>query len=376
MLVNSLAWLPDSSGLFFIGAEKSTGLRLQIWFQPYPAGEPFKITNDLSRYYSLSVTADGKSFVTTQGRAQATIYAGDTPAVLNDKIDWKLGPISTEQATGYSLSWTAAGKLIQTDSASHAYVTGADGSNRVRLLENEYWAAEPTPCGPAQMVILPIMKEDNAMHLWRLNTATGELKQLTSGKFELGASCTPDGKWVLYSGAAADGLAHIFKLSIDGGTPLDLAPKSDAGPTVSPDGALVAYCRTDGQGASAKSKFVVQRLEGGAPVQEIDAPSTYNRNRLGWTPDGHALTYINNTTGNTMNVYMQPLAGGALRFRAGGCGRLCLVAGRQEIRRHPRSLQRYRCRHVQRLPLGAVLQTVRFQQAKFEQKLGKELASC
>ena len=25
----------------------------------------------------------------------------------------------------------------------------------------------------------------------------------------------------------------------------------------------------------------------------------------------HALTFINNTTGNTMNVYMQPLAGGA-----------------------------------------------------------------
>ena len=38
-------------------------------------------------------------------------------------------------------------------------------------------------------------------------------------------------------------------------------------PPVSPDGALIAYGRTDGQGASAKSKFVVQRLEGGAIVQ-------------------------------------------------------------------------------------------------------------
>jgi Tol biopolymer transport system component len=311
MLVFQVVWLPDGSGMFFIGGEKSAGLRGQIWFQPYPAGEPFKISNDLSRYNSLGVTADGKSFVTTQGRAQATIYEGDSPAVLNDKIDWKLAPISTEQATGYSLSWTAAGKLIQTDSITHAYVTGVDGSNRVRLLEHDSWDGDPAACGPGEMVIVPLLKEDNNMHLWRLNSANGELKQLTSGKFEAGASCTPDGKWVLYSGAAADGLSHIFKLSIDGGTPLDLAPKSDAGPTVSPDGALVAYGRTDGQGASAKSKFVVQKLEGGAPVQEIDAPPTYNRNRLGWTPDGHALTFINNTTGNTMNVYMQPLAGGA-----------------------------------------------------------------
>ncbi|MFZ0799441.1 MAG: DPP IV N-terminal domain-containing protein [Terriglobales bacterium] len=156
------------------------------------------------------------------------------------------------------------------------------------------------------------MKEDNAAHLWRLNTASGELKQLTSGKWEYGASCTPDGKWLVYQGfLASDGMAHIFKLSIEGGTPVELAPQSDAWPIVSPDGSLVAYGRTDGQGAGAKSKFVVQKLEGGAPVQEIDAPSTYDRYRLGWTPDGHALTYVHNTTGNTQNVYMQPLAGGA-----------------------------------------------------------------
>jgi serine/threonine protein kinase/Tol biopolymer transport system component len=311
ILVAQVAWLPDGSGIFFIGGEKSTGLRPQIWFQPYPTGEPFKITNDLSRYGSLGVTADGKSFVTTQGRPQATIYVSDSPTVLNDKVERKLTPISNEQATGYSLSWTATGKLIQTDSAAHGYVTGADGSNRVRLLENDYWTDEPAACGPDETVIVPIMKEDNAMHLWRLNSATGEVKQLTSGKWESGASCTPDGKWVLYSGIAADGLDHVYKIPIDGGTPVEMASRTDARPVASPDGTEILYGKTDGQGASAKSKFVVQKLEGGALVQEIDAPSTYNRSRLGWTPDGHALTFINNTTGNTMNVYMQPLAGGA-----------------------------------------------------------------
>src|SRR5208282_460121 len=104
MAVNALAWLPDSSGLFFIGAEKSTGLSPQIWFQPYPAGEPFKVSNDLSWYLSLSVTADGRALVTTQQRPSATVFVGDSPAVLNDKIDWNLTPISTEQATGYTLS--------------------------------------------------------------------------------------------------------------------------------------------------------------------------------------------------------------------------------------------------------------------------------
>ncbi|MFZ0799442.1 MAG: protein kinase [Terriglobales bacterium] len=154
MLLGTVTWLPDASGMFFIGQEKSTGLRPQIWFQPYPAGEPFKITNDLSQYGALSVTGDGKSFVTTQSRPQATIYVGDSPAVLNDKTDWKLTSISTEQATGYSLAWTPAGKLIQTDAASHSYVTDADGANRVRLLENTGFALPPAPCGPRGMVIV------------------------------------------------------------------------------------------------------------------------------------------------------------------------------------------------------------------------------
>jgi len=313
MLVEGLAWLPDSSGLFFIGAEKSTGLRPQIWFQPYPNGEPFKISNDLSRYQSLSVTADGKSFVTTQERQQAAIYVGDSPAVINDKIDWKLAPISTEQATGYSLSWTAAGKLLQVDSAGHAYVTGADGTNRTHLLESKPWVADVAACGAADMVMLTILSEDNQVQLWRLNVATGELKQLTFGKFERSSSCTPDGKWAAYQAfVAADSVARIFKVSTDGGAPVELARGTiSSGPAVSPDGTLLAYGKIEGQGAGAKSKLIVQKLEGGAPVQEIAVPATYNFYQLGWTPDGHALTYVHNTTGNTQNVYMQPLAGGA-----------------------------------------------------------------
>jgi Tol biopolymer transport system component len=165
MLVNELVWLPDSSGMFYIGAEKSTGLRPQVWFQPYPAGDPFKISNDLNQYDSLSITADAKSFVTSQRRAQATIYAGDSPTVLNDKIDWKLTPISTEQATGYDLSWTAAGKLLQLDSSNHPYVTSGDGSNRVHLLENDSLVARVTACGPGDMVVLPLVTEANAQQV-------------------------------------------------------------------------------------------------------------------------------------------------------------------------------------------------------------------
>ena len=311
MLINDLAWLPDSSGLLFIGGETSTGFRQQIWFQPYPTGEPFKVSNDLSQYSSLSVTADGKSFVTTQQRHASTIYVGDSPPVLNDKIDWQLAAISNEQTAGINdLSWTAAGKLLQVDSSNHAYVTDGDGTNRVHLRLNDPLVANATSCGPGDMVILPMVSGNITQSLWRLNVVTGELKQLTFGKLETGTSCTPDGKWVVYTGVyASNNVQHIFKVSTEGGEPVELARGSVFGAKVSPDGTLVAYGRTEVQGTSAKSKIVVANLEGGAPVQEIEAPPNYNR--LGWTPNGRALTYLQNTTGTTQNLYMQPLAGGA-----------------------------------------------------------------
>ena len=307
MIVAAVAWLPDSSGIFFLGGERSNGLRAQIWFQPYPEGKPFKISNDLNLYASLSITADGKSLVTTQEREAATIYVGDSPAVLNDKINWKLAPISSEQATGYFLSWTAAGKLVQLDVASHPFITAADGSSRVRLLESDDAVIFPTPCGPADLIVLTRLSEDNSVNLWRLNSSTGELKQITFGRGNTQPTCTPDGKWVFYLNF--EGVSRIFKVSIDGGKPVEIVRGNVNLPVVSPDGTLLAYGRTDGQGANLKSKIVVQKLEGGATVNEIEARANYFA--LKWTADGHALTYVRNTTGNTQNVYMQPLAGGA-----------------------------------------------------------------
>ena len=77
---------------------------------------------------------------------------GDSPAILNDKVDWKLTPISTEQATGYALSWTASGKLLQVDGSNHVYITGGDGSNRVRVLADSEMTFSPSACGPGEVV--------------------------------------------------------------------------------------------------------------------------------------------------------------------------------------------------------------------------------
>jgi serine/threonine protein kinase len=312
-LVTSVAWLPDASGLLFVGAEKGTGLRSQIWFQPYPAGDAIRVSNDLSSYFSLSVTGDGRSFITTEQRQAATVYVGDAPAVLSDKIDWKLASISTQQATGYDLSWTATGKLLQKDVSWHIDETAVDGSNRIRLVENDSLLFSAMPCGMGDLVVVGRVLEDNKPNVWLLNTVSGELKQLTFGIDVEKGDCTPDGKWLLYAeGAASDGVGRIYKVSTAGGTPAELARGTSFSPVVSPDGKLITYGKTEGQGASTTSKVVVLRLEDGAIEKQIEMIAPFDDwHALGWTPDGKSLSFVHNTTGSTQNVYIVSLFGGA-----------------------------------------------------------------
>jgi eukaryotic-like serine/threonine-protein kinase len=208
---------------------------------------------------------------------------------------------------GYFLSWTASGKLVQVDAAAHLFITAADGSARARVLDSDDAIYGSSSCGPDDFVVMDKLQEDNSVNIWGLKSSTGELKQITFGRTEAAPSCTPDGKWVFYINF--EGVNRILKDSVDGGKPVEIARGNVDQPVVSPDGTLLAYERTDGQGASAKLRFVVQKVEGGTPVNEIEVRPGYLE--LKWTPDGHALTYMRNTTGNTQNVYMQPLAGGA-----------------------------------------------------------------
>jgi eukaryotic-like serine/threonine-protein kinase len=307
-LVRAVAWMPDGSGLFFIGAAKSEGFREQVWFQPYPSGQAFKISNDLNKYASLSVTADGKSFVTNDTHGSATIFVADMPAVLNDKIDWKFTPISNEINPGEELSWTASGKLLQRDNTLQVYSTASDGSARTRLLENVPLVIGINACGPGDSLTFATVTSNSA-NIWRFNAATAETKQLDYGRDAEKSSCTPDGKWVVYRTLLNnDTTLRIFKLPIDGGNPTELAHGNLSTPVVSPDGTSIVYLRTEGQGADAKNNFIVEKLDGGPPIYTI--PAAANTANLAWTPDGRAIAYVNNTTGNTTNIYMQPLTGG------------------------------------------------------------------
>jgi Tol biopolymer transport system component len=213
------------------------------------------------------------------------------------------------------LSWTGSGKLLQRDITFHVYSTEADGSDRIRLLEKDDVLFDPAGCGPGDDFVVARVREDNHPNVWRVSAAAGELKQLTFGKDVEKGSCTPDGKWMVYNDAAEGDAAasgRIFKMPVDGGSPVLLASGTSFNPPLSRDGKFIAYKTNSGQGARAKSKIVVQKLEDGSKLKEIELPAAFSDwHLLNWTPDSSALTFAATRTGRAQNIFMLPLSGGA-----------------------------------------------------------------
>jgi len=101
----------------------------------------------------------------------------------------------------------------------------------------------------------------------------------------------------------------IWKVGADGGTPVQWTAKLSGMPAFSPDGRRVAGYYRD----ASTSRVIVNVVpfDGDEREKSFDLPFG-NYGRIRWTPDGQALSY-SVRQGRTSNIWIQPLAGGAVR---------------------------------------------------------------
>jgi Tol biopolymer transport system component len=70
-------WLHNQAELLLDAAAVTTrAARGQIWLQPFPQGNPQRVTNDLTSYLDLSLTADEKVLAAVQADSNSTVFVG------------------------------------------------------------------------------------------------------------------------------------------------------------------------------------------------------------------------------------------------------------------------------------------------------------
>jgi len=300
-LVDGIAWLPDSSGMFLQERSREMNFRNQIKFQPYPAGPVQNVTNDLNEYHNITVTADGKALATTQMQSSSAIYIGSVPGNLPGEIKLNPTPITKGQADGGWMQWGSDGKIYFTDSDFHSFRIIPDGSARARVPDRDTNAAYPISCGPDAVVFANL--KDNMLNLFRQSLSTGEIKQLTSERDAEWPTCSKDGKSVYYSDNF-EGPA-LKRVSPAGNPPEMFAPNTVMGASLSPDQKRIAFVQFSGTGGEHKAQIVVQAVDG---TNKVSLPATELVSRPDWSPDGRALILVKRT-GPSSNLFYQPLDG-------------------------------------------------------------------
>ena len=302
--IYDLVWLPGSRHLLVVSVQSGS---FQLYEVSLDGGETRQITHDLSRYRGARASADGKTLVTLQEQALFSLQV----AMPGKELEIRTLSARNQNRDGWNgLAWAPDGKIVYTSVHNGRYdlwEMGADGSNPRRLTTNESSASLSLyPALSHLGSFIAFLQEDpNGQHsIWRMDRDGTDLKRLTEGQ---APAISPDGQWLVFG--ARGGNSTLMKIPSGGGaasqvTDYDSAP--DGYPvSVSPDGKWIAC---DYVTAGQPDSLAMVPFAGGKPAKLFPLPGTARRLFV-WTPDGHAISFIDAVNG-VDNIWEQPVVGG------------------------------------------------------------------
>lgn len=302
--LDRVAWLSDGSGVITTADEKPTE-PYQIWLVPYPTGDARLLTNDLSDYRNLSLTADSTALVASVQDSTSNLWVA---SIAQPSAGQQL--TSSKQNGNFGVAWTPDGRIIyrSNESASdELWSISADGRDK-RQLTNDGNSKGRYPCvTPDGRYIVFDSYRSGAIQLWRIDTDGSNLKMLTAGPGFSG-DCSHSDRWVAYTTFGPGGFS-IWKVSIDGGDPTQLISKYALVPSVSPDGKLIACYYVPE--VSSVTKLAIFQVEGGEPVSQFDMLTNAGSGTppVRWMADDRSIAYIATQAG-VSNIWLQSMDGG------------------------------------------------------------------
>ncbi len=295
--VKSVAWLPDGDNLLVIMGNQST--EGQIYKHTISSGIWQRVTNDLSDYFEMSVTADGKTIITTQFEDPGNLWILPADGDSSQAKQITFGRNLMTDVTG--VSWTPDGKIVYATNTGGKWEIrkiDADGANQIQITQN---CAGNDSCSqpfvsPDGRYIVFQARRDGLPYIWRMDADGANAMQLSEDD-GLHPSFTPDGRFVIYMRRTP--LATLWQISIEGGKPEQFSKIVPAGAaSISPDDKQMAF-----------STYGKQPLQTCVAPTTADAPEKcfgISRSFPRWTADGKAFYYLDY---DYKGIWKQPLDG-------------------------------------------------------------------
>jgi eukaryotic-like serine/threonine-protein kinase len=298
-----LAWNKAENVLLASAAHSSTNWFYQIWAIPTPGGVAQRVTNDPNNYIGLSGSADSKSFVTVQNDRLSDIWViaadGKSPAkqVTFERYDGRTG-----------LVWTPDKKILFGNRNFDLWLMDADGSNRKILTVEEHSNRVPAISQDGKYIAFESWRKSprgQTCALWIMTIEGTNPKWVAPTQCYMTATSAGD-SFLFDRHLTGKG---IWKVSRNGGDPVQIINEEVHRPMISPDGSKIASIRLNGS-VSVVPEIEIYSISGGSPLKKLPTTSGFDEKILRWTPDGNGIAFINTEAG-VSNLWVQTLDGAA-----------------------------------------------------------------
>ena len=298
--IYDFAWMSGRRGLVVNTQDEVFGV-VQISYVSYPDGEVRRISNDLNYYYGVTLTSGSDVLATVQGEPSDDVWV--TTQMSSDGAK----SITSGGHSG-GPSWSPDGKIVyfnypRSKEPSNVWIVGVDGSNLKELTSDTAGANFNPRVTADNRYIVFDSNRTGTTQIWKMDIDGNNPKQLTNTLFVYSApDCSPDGKWIVYSGRGQD--KGVWKVPMEGGNSVRLVDADARIPAISPDGKWIAYSYRD-PNATPQRGVAVMSADGGEPIKRFDIGLTIVR----WSRDGQSLLY-DKTESDHSNIWSQPISGG------------------------------------------------------------------
>ena len=303
---NQVSLLSDTTGLILSARAQGAPFE-QIWYLGRD-GSARTVTNDLSDYRNVFLTADSKSLVTTQAQTLTNIWIAPKGDITN------AAQVTSGLGRYFDLTWAPDGKIIYASDASGSadiFEIATNGTNVRQLTANVKRNYAPQVSADNRFIVFH-SNRSGVFQIWRMDRDGSNPVQLTFGNSESHwPQFSGDGKFVIYQHFEPGVTTTLWRVPIEGGSPAKVSDGFAVRPAVSPDGRWLGFWHNEGQ-PNSRWKLGLFSLESGTLARTFDVPATVQvgwDTLLRWSGDSRSLTYINNQAG-VENIWSQPIEKG------------------------------------------------------------------
>jgi Tol biopolymer transport system component len=301
----NVAWMPDGRHLltFYVRPHSD---HAQIGMVTLSSGDFHPVTNDVSSYSELALSADGRTL--------ATVLSNIDSSVAWYKPEGGV-PLSTTplRITPYRIAWANEDRLLfAIPRVDIGWIDRATGEVHTfdigETAAGDYIAA----CGDGHILFAGFPKGATAQWVYRMDADGGNIVQLASGGISPAPGCSSDGREVYYFIEENQmSKASLWSVPLSGGTPRQvLPPEATVYYAISPDGRMAGWTIVD----PPKARWNIFDLASGHVVSQIPLDTSdmgsEDASSVRFSPDNRAAVYSVLRNGGRTLLY-QPLDGSA-----------------------------------------------------------------